>query len=149
LSRYDEALQLFRQVGDRLGQAHTLKAIGDVLQFLDQRQEALSRYDEALQLFRQVGDRLGQAHTLLGVGSSQENPAEALAYFLQAQEIYTAIGDRYSQGRNLLMYIVPAQQQLGNWEAAQHALDTAAALGDTIGFERFRQHAEELRRAIE
>jgi tetratricopeptide (TPR) repeat protein len=37
---YNEALGLYRQVGDRLGEANTLKAIADVQQFLDQLQEA-------------------------------------------------------------------------------------------------------------
>jgi tetratricopeptide (TPR) repeat protein len=146
---YDEALRLFREVGDRLGEANTLTAIGDVLQFLDQRQAALSRYDEALRLFREVGSRLGEANALLGLGSLRENPAEALAYFLETQQISTEIGDQYSQDRNLLWYVIPAQQQLGDLEGAQHSLDTAAALGDAIGLESFRQRAEQLRTEME
>jgi tetratricopeptide (TPR) repeat protein len=34
LEKYEAALSLYREIGDRLGEANTLKAIGDVLQFL-------------------------------------------------------------------------------------------------------------------
>jgi hypothetical protein len=33
-------LQFYRDIGDRLGEANTLKAIGDVLQFLTRSDEA-------------------------------------------------------------------------------------------------------------
>ncbi|MEL7507527.1 MAG: tetratricopeptide repeat protein, partial [Cyanobacteria bacterium J06554_1] len=50
LSNYEQALGLYRDVGDRLGEANTLKAVGDVLQFLKRSQEALSNYEQALGL---------------------------------------------------------------------------------------------------
>jgi len=144
LQRYDEALGIYRNVGDRLGEANTLKAIGDVLQFLDQRSEALQRYDEALGIYRNVGARLGEANTLLGLGSLQDDPEQAMVYFLNAQGIFEQIGDRYSQGRNLLMFIVKAQGQQGDLEGLVRSLETAAAIGDEIGFEPFRQVAEQI-----
>ena len=48
--------------------ANTLQAIGDVLQFLDRRSEALEHYQSAIEIFRQVGDRLGEANTLKAIG---------------------------------------------------------------------------------
>jgi tetratricopeptide (TPR) repeat protein len=63
LSRYEAALQFYRDTGDRLGEANTLKAIGDVLQFLKRSDEALSRYEAALQFYRDTGSRLGEANT--------------------------------------------------------------------------------------
>ncbi|MGB5900020.1 MAG: tetratricopeptide repeat protein, partial [Geitlerinemataceae cyanobacterium] len=68
LERYDTALALYEQVGANLGKANTLRAIGDVLQFLDRREEALERYDTALALYEQVGDNLGKANTLKAIG---------------------------------------------------------------------------------
>ncbi|OLP20037.1 hypothetical protein BST81_02010 [Leptolyngbya sp. 'hensonii'] len=141
LNRYQEALQIYRQVGARLGEANTLKAIGDVLQFLDQRDEALNRYQEALQIYRQVGDRLGEANTLLGLGSLQDDPVSALDYFQSAQQIYLQIGDRYSQGRNLLRFIVNAQLQLGQVEAAIASCEAASAIGTAIGVPVLRDYA--------
>ena len=37
LASYNEALKLFKAVGDHLGEANVLKAIGDVQQFRDER----------------------------------------------------------------------------------------------------------------
>jgi tetratricopeptide (TPR) repeat protein len=129
--------------------ADALKAIGDEQQFLNQSREALSRYDEALRIYRDVGDRLGEANTLLGLGSLQDGPEPAMEYFSAAQELFVQIGDRYSQGQNLLMYIAPAQWQLENRNGAMQSLDEAAAIGDAIGFEPFRQYAEQLRQELE
>ncbi|NJK28184.1 MAG: hypothetical protein HC925_06370 [Coleofasciculaceae cyanobacterium SM2_3_26] len=150
---YNRALDLYSELSKadptsetlRLGEANTLKAIGDVLQFLDQRREALSRYDEALGIYRQVGARLGAANVLCELGRLQDEPNGAMAYFLEAQDIYERIGDKYSQGRNLLMFIWQAQAQLGDIDGVMCSLDAAAAIGDEIGFEPFRQRAEEMR----
>ncbi len=61
-----EALQLGFQ--DKQLEANTLKAIGDVQQFRDEREAALESYRQALELFRAVGDRLGEAYTLKAIG---------------------------------------------------------------------------------
>ena len=39
-------------MGNRLGEANVLKAQGDVLAFMDERQAALAKYEAALGLFR-------------------------------------------------------------------------------------------------
>ncbi len=57
-----------RRVADDRDLANVLKAQGDVLAFLDQRDEALARYEEALRLYRAVGDRLGEANVLKAQG---------------------------------------------------------------------------------
>jgi tetratricopeptide (TPR) repeat protein len=100
----DEALTLFRAVGDRLGEANVLKATGDVLSFLDQRDEALARYEEALTLFRAVGDRLGEANTLLSMAGMETDPEAGRDRFEQALALYRAIGDVYSVARGLYYY---------------------------------------------
>ncbi|MDZ8237974.1 MAG: tetratricopeptide repeat protein [Nostoc sp. ChiQUE01a] len=51
-----------------MGEANTLKAIGDVLQFLKRSEEALQRYESALQFYRDIGDRLGEANVLQEFG---------------------------------------------------------------------------------
>ncbi len=62
LQNYAQALELFRAVGSKLGEANVLKAMGDVQQFRDERDTALQNYAQALELFRAVGDRLGEAN---------------------------------------------------------------------------------------
>ncbi|MCS6883035.1 MAG: tetratricopeptide repeat protein, partial [Oscillochloridaceae bacterium] len=51
----ERALTLYRQVGDRLGEAHVLQGIGDVQQFRKEMDAALGSYAAAQALYRQVG----------------------------------------------------------------------------------------------
>jgi len=104
LTRYEEALGLFRAVGDRLGEANVLKAQGDVLAFQKQNDEALGKYEAALALFKQVGARLGEANALQSradVLDAQGQTEQASAGYEQAMKLYQAIGDEYSVARAL------------------------------------------------
>ncbi len=95
--------------------ADTRKAVGDVQQFLDQRDEALANYESALTIYREVGARLGEANTLKALGFASQNSnnlRESISFFQQALEIYRTVGDRYSQGMTL-QAMAPIYQQLG------------------------------------
>jgi hypothetical protein len=59
---FDAALELYRQVGNRPGEANALKASGDLRLRVDDLAGAKDAYEEALGLYRQVGDRLGAAN---------------------------------------------------------------------------------------
>ncbi len=101
---YQQALEFYRDIGDRLGEANTLKAIGDVLQFLDRRDEALSRYEAALQFYRDIGDRLGEANTLKAIGDVLQflkRSDEALSRYEAALQFYRDIGDRLGEANIL------------------------------------------------
>ncbi|HRL77258.1 MAG TPA: tetratricopeptide repeat protein, partial [Candidatus Accumulibacter phosphatis] len=49
--RYDEALPLYRQVGDLLGQANCITSLGDLALRRSDHDDARRRYDEALPLY--------------------------------------------------------------------------------------------------
>ena len=104
LSRYDTALKLYEQVGFNLGKANTLKAIGNVLQFLDRREEALERYDKALKLYEQVGANLGKANTLQAIGDVLQfldRRDEALERYDKALKLYEQVGDNLGKANTL------------------------------------------------
>jgi tetratricopeptide (TPR) repeat protein len=104
LERYETAIEIYRQVGDRLGEANTLQAIGDVLQFLDQRQAALERYETAIEIYRQVGARLGEANTLQAIGDVLQfldQRQAALERYETAIEIYRQVGARLGEANTL------------------------------------------------
>ncbi len=106
LASYEQALGLYRQVGDRLGEANVLQAMGDVQQFRDEREAALASYEQALGLYRQVGSKLGEANCYLAQGRvarQQEDYQAALAMQTRAYQLYGEIQDQYSQAR-LLYY---------------------------------------------
>ena len=130
LASYTQALDLFRQVGDRLGEANTRQAIGDVQAFLKDNDAALASYTQALDLFRQVGDRLGEANTRQAIGDVQaflkDNDA-ALASYTQALDLFRQIGSRLGEANTLLAVadVVRSQQE---WAESKALYDQAMHL---------------------
>ena len=105
LASAQRGLAVARQVGDRLGEANVLQAIGDVQQFRDDRAGALASYGQALDLFRQVGDRLGEANVLQAIGDVQQfrkEMAGALASYGQALDLFRPVGARLGEANVLL-----------------------------------------------
>ncbi|MBI5666363.1 MAG: tetratricopeptide repeat protein, partial [Chloroflexi bacterium] len=68
LAYYEQALPLYRAVGDRGGEATTLNNIGKVWADLGEKRKALAYYEQALPLYRAVGDRGGEAATCFNIG---------------------------------------------------------------------------------
>jgi tetratricopeptide (TPR) repeat protein len=104
LASYEAALTLYRQVGDRLGEANVQKAKGDVQQFRDDRDGALASYEAALTLYRQVGARLGEANVQKAKGDVQQFRDDrdgALASYEAALTLYRQVGDRLGEANVL------------------------------------------------
>jgi tetratricopeptide (TPR) repeat protein len=150
LERYETAIEIYRQVGDRLGEANTLQAIGDVLQFLDQRQAALERYETAIEIYRQVGARLGEANTLQAIGDLQSDPAVAMAQYLQpALSIYQQIDNTYSQGRILAVSIAPTYLKLQQPDQAKLSYEQALELSSQINYQPGIQYCQNALRDLD
>ena len=137
-------LEDYRAKGDVWEEANTLKAIGDVLQFLDRREEALERYDTALKLYEQVGAKLGKANTLQAIGDvalASEQYPEALQQYRQALALVEQIHDLYSTAR-VWYYIGKAGAAQGDKPEAISAFTTAASIFRNIKLEDLAQFCE-------
>jgi predicted ATPase/class 3 adenylate cyclase len=66
-----EALELYRALGDERGQANVLWGIGNREYFLNDPQAGVVALAEALEIFRRVGDRTMEAWTLHMLGGSR------------------------------------------------------------------------------
>ncbi len=95
LTWFKVAVRIAAGAGMRVEQANVLKAIGDVQQFRDQRDDALASYEQALALFIQVGAKPGQANVRLSKGRMSSDKEE----FGAAIRSYEEIGDIYSIAR--------------------------------------------------
>ena len=116
-------------------EANTLKAIGDVLQFLDRRDEALERYDTALKLYEQVGDNLGKANTLKAIGDVLQflkRCDEALERYDTALKLYEQVGDNLGKA-NTLKAFGDVLQFLDRRDEALERYDTALKLYEQVG----------------
>ncbi len=73
--RYKEAREVgdtlisnLEKLQDNLGEANTLKALGDLAMRTDNLKEAQQKYEKALEIFQQVDAKLGEANTLMRLG---------------------------------------------------------------------------------
>jgi tetratricopeptide (TPR) repeat protein len=100
----DRALDLYWDLGDRHGQADSLRYLGRVYQETGDYEIVASCYADALELYRGLDDRLGQAHTLnyLGIAQnvSDDYPA-AEDTLADALDLYRDLGHRLGQAEVL------------------------------------------------
>jgi tetratricopeptide (TPR) repeat protein len=55
--RYEAALPLYREIGDRLGEANSLTAFGNVALIEEDFTTARERFEQAWDIYREIGDR--------------------------------------------------------------------------------------------
>ncbi len=97
IAKYEEALSLYRSVGDKAREAVTLNNIGGVYSDLGQKQKALDYYNQSLPLRRAVGDKAGEARTLNNIGLVYDDLGQkqkALDYYNQSLPLFQAVGDK-------------------------------------------------------
>ncbi|MEG4814163.1 CHAT domain-containing protein [Microcoleus sp. K5-D4] len=105
IAKWEEALKLFRAVGDRGGEAITLSNIGKVYSDLGEKQKALEYYTQSLPLSRALGDRGGEARSLTSIGtlySDSGEPQKALEYYSQSLPLSRGLGDRNGEATTLI-----------------------------------------------
>jgi len=90
-ARYEEALPLYRAIGEKIGEANCIQALGDVHNKLSELPEARARYEEALPLYRAIGAKIGEMYTILNLAdvASKEKKFD-LAIQLAESTIETA-----------------------------------------------------------
>lgn len=71
--KWEEALQLYRVVGDKAGEAAALLGIGKVYDDLGEKQKALEFFNQSLPLSRAVGDRAGEALSVYNFAFFERN----------------------------------------------------------------------------
>lgn len=104
LQSCQQALEIYREIGDRAGEGTTLSNIGSVYQSLGQYSQALERYQQALVIAREVGDRAMEGTTLNNMGEVYRNLGQypqAQEHYQQALVIAREVGDRAGEGTTL------------------------------------------------
>ncbi|MCU0545652.1 MAG: CHAT domain-containing protein [Oscillatoriaceae cyanobacterium Prado104] len=104
IAKYEEALKLYREAGDRQQEAVVLYNIGNVYSELGEKQKALDYYSQSLPISRAVGNRLLEASTLNNIGNVYSDWGEkqkALDYYSQSLTLIRAVGNRSFEARTL------------------------------------------------
>jgi CHAT domain-containing protein/Tfp pilus assembly protein PilF len=101
---FEEALPLWREIGDRRGEASALYGIGRALHVVGERSKAIEPYSAGLAVWREVGDRSQIAlnlRDLAMVESTAGKLREAQEHLGESLSVAREIGDGRAEGRAL------------------------------------------------
>jgi CHAT domain-containing protein/tetratricopeptide (TPR) repeat protein len=101
LTLYQQALAIYKEIGNRLGQGITLNNIGQVYDNLRQYEQALNFHQQALAIYKEEGDKAGIGVALSNIGQvyeQQNKLSQALNLYQQALAIHREIGDKSGEG---------------------------------------------------
>lgn len=142
----EQALVIYRQAGNKKGEAQTLRELGFLHWTTSDYGAALAYNRDALQLHRQLGDIEGEAtalHNLAEIYRGLGSPRQALAHYELALNLYWARQERRRQGLTLYGMAHTLRQVSQRDEALvryQQALAHCQAVGDRLMSSRV-QHA--------
>jgi tetratricopeptide (TPR) repeat protein len=135
ISHFEEALQLFRKLRLRDGQAWSLVGLGAALHEQGRYDEAVERLQDALLLFRQSEyGRRGQAWALEWLGvvrRYQGRLDEAFMRVEQSLELFREVGDRRGEAYCLMNLSAVNRDRL-EYEAAMKWLNQAPSVFDEL-----------------
>jgi signal transduction histidine kinase/DNA-binding response OmpR family regulator/HPt (histidine-containing phosphotransfer) domain-containing protein len=95
-----EALHLYRELGDILGEATALDWLGRLSRRTGKLAQAQSYSEQALALSRRIGHQPGEAAALHALGVSSSDYAQRRIYLEQALTLWQTLGDRVEQANS-------------------------------------------------
>lgn len=139
IEKYKEALHLFRELGDRDSEGHTLSSIAGIYNSQSEYHTARGFYTEAISLYQAVRDRAGESRALYGLASIYRDLGEyqkAIEHIEAALSLLRIIGDRRNEAfalmavGNLHSILGEDQKTIGLYD---QALSLFRATGDRRG----------------
>ncbi|HKS27393.1 MAG TPA: CHAT domain-containing protein, partial [Pyrinomonadaceae bacterium] len=130
LDYYLQALDMKRQIGDRVSEATTLNNIGQVYGNLGDYQQALKYYGEAAEVAHAVGNTRTEAATLTNMGAAYSglgDKQKALSYYARALPLRRAVKDSDGEATTLFNMAVVARD-MGNLEESRRNIEAALEL---------------------
>jgi CHAT domain-containing protein/Tfp pilus assembly protein PilF len=100
----EEALSIYKALGDKQGQAKTATFLGNIHTRLGLKQDALSFYEQARPLLTDSGDSLAEAFLFASIARTRSDLGDdstALEYAKLAHERYKALNHRIGQASTL------------------------------------------------
>lgn len=101
IAKYGEALEIWKDIADRAGEADTLNVIGLIHDLLKRdRIKGRQHYEQALEIWRSLGNRRSEAEALSNIARAYESLGErqtALETYTQSLKAWEDAGDQYGQ----------------------------------------------------
>jgi len=123
----EEAIELFRQVGDRTGQARALNSLGSTARTVGSSTRARELYEEALRIRSEVGDEEGISVTTFNLAQLAMDDGDfetARRLFAESHQIDTSLGEEWGAAIGSLGIATAALAQ-GDHDAAAPRLRSA------------------------
>jgi CHAT domain-containing protein/tetratricopeptide (TPR) repeat protein len=136
IAEYEEALRLWKNLGDLRQEAITLKNTGDVWEIISEWQKSLSCYEKALAIYSQLDDLFGETEVMNALSTLYIYRSE----YQKALDIYTpahrAVEDPWQTAKRV-RNLGAAYYELGEMQKAtdyqNQALKLEKLLGDRVG----------------
>jgi tetratricopeptide (TPR) repeat protein len=135
---YEQALGIYREIGDRQGEGSTLGNLGLTYVALSEQRRAIESFEQHLAIANEVGDRRGEANALGNLGIAYKNlgePHRSIELYEQALGIDREIGNRYGEGATLID-LGNAYYELDDPHRAIEFYEQALAINREIGDRR-------------
>ncbi|MFB2937945.1 tetratricopeptide repeat protein, partial [Aerosakkonemataceae cyanobacterium BLCC-F154] len=135
LRNFEQALVIYREIGDKRGEGVTLSYIGTVYDSLGQYPKALEFFSQALAIYREVGNKAYEGTVLHNIGNVYKNLGQypkALEYLSQSLAIFKEVGDRAGEERTLVG-IGLVYDSLGQYPKALDFYQQALAINKELG----------------
>ena len=101
----EQALSIYRRLGNRAGEADALGGLGWTARGASRYEEATTYCEQALAIYRKLGEEAGEADALTCLGgakASLRRYKEARAYLERALTIYRGLGDELGEAHVLI-----------------------------------------------
>ena len=134
----EQALTIYREIGNRQGEANSLGNLGLAYYSLGQYQKAIDFHQQQLEMAREIGDRQGEANSLGNLGNAYYflgQYQKAIDFHQQSLEIEREIGNPQGEAISL-GGLGNAYDCLGQYQKAidfhQQHLKIAREIGDRL-----------------
>ncbi len=130
-----QAVEYYREIGSRQGEAHSLNFLGIAYAELGDYPQAEQYHQQALDIHQTLEDRWGEAASLNYIGnlhSKLARPRDALSAYFASLSLRRSIGDRSGEAFCLLN-IGSVYQSLGDMSRAQEYQHEALAIWHQTG----------------
>lgn len=135
IKKYDEALRLWRSLGERPRQADTLYYLGSIYESQGNRQKAIDAYyTPALALARELHDQAKEGDLLTNIGKALDELGEkqkALGYYEQSLALYRTLKSASGEATTL-NNIGKVYDDLGQKEKALELYNRALPIFQTL-----------------
>ena len=135
IKKYEEALSLYRAIGDRSEQFTVLIGMGNTYRAMGEFQKAQEIFEQDLQIAQALKDKFRQGRALELIAFVQGNlgeQEEALQSGDKALQLYQATGEMITEAR-MLSYLGVIYNLLGKQERARENYDQAMQLYQILG----------------